>query len=737
MWVITLLALITHDNDVASNLKHEIYAEFNIFDNNPVKPNASTQKEKDMTEKEQTLYDLFGFGANHANYLINISKKYKYIYFETPKVGCSTIKNTLQRLEVDDESELPPSVHDKHLSPLLSPLILEKNFTEYLNDEYFKFSFVRNPYTRILSCYLDKILGIEKDIILPKLGYKSTDHLSFKDFLLAIKKQSYLEMDVHWMPQSILLAAENITLDFIGRQENFDNDLKKVLARITKSDSNSLQILDEIPHAVGANKKLKKYLTKDIARLIQEIYYDDFHLYRYNTNPFYTGQLPTLPIKRVDTSTESNLVSIVIPCYNQAQYLEESVQSAVDQTYSNVEIIIVNDGSSDNTQVVAERLQKKHPELIRVIRQENQGLSEARNNGIRASLGEYILPLDADDILDLKMVSKCMDAMIHNNADIIHGGLQCFGENNNVWMSRPFSDNNILYENLPHGSSLYRKEVWGKTQGYKLNMAIGYEDWEFWINAYKHNFTFHYLSEILYNYRIKKESMYTNAKDKDTYLKSKIIINNPELYPILQVQEAITKIRETEELADLYFYYDENIPGDKKILLTRVGYHIAGNPSKKKQIIIIDDKKIGLCALELLQNAKSIQKLYKKMGVDFLLFYAPLRYEVPSLQNLDFAWDKNKGIIKVHGNIFPFVSKLKKEDHKSQLLAYARLVRYQDKLFNTQKQQLENQTKMIGKYKFMMKTIQNVIKISITKSPIHKYKAYKIMLKTYFNITKS
>ncbi len=125
------------------------------------------------------------------------------------------------------------------------------------------------------------------------------------------------------------------------------------------------------------------------------------------------------------------------------------------------------------------------------------------------------------------------------------------------------------------------------------------------------------------------------------------------------------------------------------------------------------------------------------MDVDFLLFYAPLRYEVPSLHNLDFAWDKNKGIIKAHGNIFPFVSKLKKEDHKSQLLAYARLVRYQDKLFNTQKQQLENQTKMIGKYKLMMKTIQNVIKISITKSPIHKYKAYKIMVETYFNITKS
>ncbi len=443
----------------------------------------------------------------------------------------------------------------------------------------------------------------------------------------------------------------------------------------------------------------------------------------------------------------SDLVSIIIPCYNQAQYLEESVQSAIDQTYPNIEIIVVNDGSPDNTQEVAERLQEQYPNTLRVVTQENQGLSEARNTGIRESLGEYILPLDADDLLDLKIVSKCMDAMTHNNADIIHIDFQCFGENNNVWMSSPFSDNNISYENFLHASSLYRKEVWRKTQGYKLNMDIGYEDWEFWINAYKHNFTFHYLSEILFNYRIKKESMYTNAKDKDTYLKSKIIINNPELYPMLQVQEAITKIRETEELADLYFYYDKNIPRDEKTLLTKVGYHITSNPSKQKQIIVVDNKKIGLCTLELLQNDKTIQKLYKKMGVDFILFYAPIRYKVKKLHQCSLAWDKDKGIITSKGNIFPYVFKYIRENPDSQLLAHKRLLRYRDKQLYIQKQLVDKKTttinkihKEINQYKLMletiMKTIQNIFKIPITKSPIQKYRAYKSMITTYFNIKK-
>ena len=773
-YIYTLPALITHDDNVVSDLKHEIYVDFNIFDNsNLMEPCASVQKEKNMDIKEQTLYDLFGFDAVHVDYLINISNKYKYIYFETPKVGCSTIKNTLQKLEVDDESKLPDWVHDKHLSPLLSPLELEKNFTEYINDEYFKFSFVRNPYTRILSCYLDKILGIEKDVMLPKLGFKSTDYLSFYDFLQAVKSQSYSEMDVHWMPQSILLASESITLDFIGRQENFDNDLKKVLVKITKSDPGSLHISNETPHAVGANKKLQKYMTKGIAKLILEIYYDDFYLYGYSRDPFYIGKLPSLPISTLDTLTENSLVSIIIPCYNQAQYLEESVQSAVDQTYPNIEIIIVNDGSSDNTQEVAEELQKRYPDTIRIVTQENQGISEARNTGIRESLGEYILPLDSDDILDPKIISKYVNTMIQNSADIVYSDLQRFEKNQDIRLRKPFSENNILYENLPHGSSLYRKEVWAKNKGYKQNMKEGYEDWEFWINAYKHNFTFHHLPEVLFYYRIKDESRDTNAYKKDTYLKAEIMMNHPELYTAIQVQEAIVTIKETEELADLYFYYDKSIPGDEETLLAKAGCLIAGNPSKKKQIIIIDDKKIGLCTLELLQNNKSIQKLYKKMGIDFLLFYAPLRYDAPSLQNLDFAWDRDNGIVETHGSIFPFVFKSVRESSKLQLTAYQKereYLRYisdkdaesaQKKLdwiwakYNTEKNatqkkldSLQHKLNMdteisqkldasIGRYNLIMELVSDLIGTPAKTKPLQKISSYKTLTKAYFELRKA
>ena len=88
------------------------------------------------------------------------------------------------------------------------------------------------------------------------------------------------------------------------------------------------------------------------------------------------------------------LVSVVIPCYNQAHFLGEAIESVLGQSYRNVEIIVVDDGSTDNTSEVATRYPK-----VRCIRQKNQGLSGARNSGLRESKGSYLVFLDADDLL--------------------------------------------------------------------------------------------------------------------------------------------------------------------------------------------------------------------------------------------------------------------------------------------------------------------------------------------------
>lgn len=108
-------------------------------------------------------------------------------------------------------------------------------------------------------------------------------------------------------------------------------------------------------------------------------------------------------------------VSVVIPCYQQAEFLAESVNSVMRQTYIDWEIVIVDDGSSDHTSEVAASLCRQYSEKsIRFIKQSNKGLAEARNAGIRASVGHYILPLDSDDILAPTMLERTVHLLDDN-----------------------------------------------------------------------------------------------------------------------------------------------------------------------------------------------------------------------------------------------------------------------------------------------------------------------------------
>ena len=100
------------------------------------------------------------------------------------------------------------------------------------------------------------------------------------------------------------------------------------------------------------------------------------------------------------------LISLIIPCYNYGQYISEAIESVLKQTYQNFEIIVIDDGSTEELtkQVVSELNYPKS----KVIRQENRGLSAPRNGGIREARGEFIVPLDADDKLHPTFLQKCL-----------------------------------------------------------------------------------------------------------------------------------------------------------------------------------------------------------------------------------------------------------------------------------------------------------------------------------------
>lgn len=111
-------------------------------------------------------------------------------------------------------------------------------------------------------------------------------------------------------------------------------------------------------------------------------------------------------------------VSIVVPVYNVEDYLEKCVDSIIGQTYQNLEIILVDDGSNDSSGVICDQLKLKY-NRIQVVHKVNGGLSSARNSGMEVATGEYMLFIDSDDYIKENTVERCVEAALENQADLV------------------------------------------------------------------------------------------------------------------------------------------------------------------------------------------------------------------------------------------------------------------------------------------------------------------------------
>lgn len=211
------------------------------------------------------------------------------------------------------------------------------------------------------------------------------------------------------------------------------------------------------------------------------------------------------------------LVSIIVPCYNQSQYLIDSLGSVLRQTYAHWECIIINDGSPDDTDTIGKDwLQKDARFKYKKI--ENGGVSHARNVGVALAKGKYILPLDADDIMSDDYVGKLLEVIQEEkNTKVVYGALQKFGESTQFCDLTPFTFNYLIFSNMIHCSGLYRKVDFDAIGGYDTGMKAGYEDWEFWINLLKNGGEAKKIDTVFLFYRSKLESRMTGITLKKRY----------------------------------------------------------------------------------------------------------------------------------------------------------------------------------------------------------------------------
>lgn len=207
-------------------------------------------------------------------------------------------------------------------------------------------------------------------------------------------------------------------------------------------------------------------------------------------------------------------ISIIVPCYNQAHFLDEALQSVLEQTYDHWECIIVNDGSPDDTKAVAKTWIEKDSRFKYIYR-ENSGLSSARNLGIIYAKGEYILPLDADDKIAshyLQLAFKAFET--DNTLKVVYCKAEKFGEEKGEWDLEPFSLYNLSRKNMIFCSAFFRKLDWEKVGGYDVNMKYGCEDWEFWIALLKEGGAVKKIEELGFYYRTQVVSMIKKVENK-------------------------------------------------------------------------------------------------------------------------------------------------------------------------------------------------------------------------------
>lgn len=233
-------------------------------------------------------------------------------------------------------------------------------------------------------------------------------------------------------------------------------------------------------------------------------------------------------------------VSIVITNYNKSFFLEEAVKSALSQTIK-CEIILIDDASTDNSIEIINKIRRANKNLIFIQNNKNMGVVYSRNKAIEQSNGKYILPLDADDIIEPTYAEKAKKYLDKNDkCGIVYCNARRFGKINDNWNLINYDKNVIWYKNHIFSTAMFRKKDWSSIGGYDNKFNSGHEDWDFWLSILERGRTPFKINEYLFKYRILETSRSTSA-DKRVNLEFETIFKK-HINWILSIDGSIQKI---------------------------------------------------------------------------------------------------------------------------------------------------------------------------------------------------
>lgn len=224
------------------------------------------------------------------------------------------------------------------------------------------------------------------------------------------------------------------------------------------------------------------------------------------------------------------MVSIIIPCYNLGAYINEAIDSVKAQTYTDWEIIIVDDGSDDGE--TASILKAIKEEKTTIYFQENLGVSVARNIGAQHSKGEFLLFLDGDDKIAAYYLETAMQALNLNFAlSYVYGNIQEFGDSNIYRDLEQLDIRKTLIHNQTHVSGIMRKNLWIESKGFDPFFRKGWEDWDFMIRILTNGLEYYKIPNVVLFYRNRNLSRDKTAiKSHEELLLAQIYLKHLEIY---------------------------------------------------------------------------------------------------------------------------------------------------------------------------------------------------------------
>lgn len=228
-----------------------------------------------------------------------------------------------------------------------------------------------------------------------------------------------------------------------------------------------------------------------------------------------------------------NKVSVIMPCYNDGVYIDDAIASVRAQTYPEIELIIIDDGSDEeDTLKILKDLSSE--ENIRILHTNHLRPAGARNAGIDAAIGEYILPLDSDDRIEPTYIEKAVRVMEQNEkVGVVYCRADLFGEKTGPWELPDYSLEKMLLDNVVFVTALFRREDWCSVGGFRTTMEHGMEDYDFWLSILELGREIYQLPEVLFHYRIKPVSRTTRFQEDASVVQQTyrmIYLQHPELY---------------------------------------------------------------------------------------------------------------------------------------------------------------------------------------------------------------